>query len=107
MCFPVLTLVVEAVDAVDGGALVVATQQKEVFWVFDLVGQQQTDGLQRLLPSIHVISQEEIVRLRRKTTVLKQPQQVCVLTMDIACEDERPIQIIYTTSVSTELTTLF
>jgi hypothetical protein len=35
---PSLTLVVEAVDAVDGGAFVVATQDEEVFGIFDLVG---------------------------------------------------------------------
>ena len=38
-----LALVVEAVDAVDGGALVVAPQQEEVVRVLDLVGEQQTD----------------------------------------------------------------
>jgi len=38
-------LVVEAVDAVDRGALVVAAQQEEVLRVFDLVGQQQADRL--------------------------------------------------------------
>lgn len=39
--------VVEAVDAVDGGTLVIAAQQKEVLWVLDLVGQQQTNCLKR------------------------------------------------------------
>ena len=42
------TFVVEAVDAVDAGALVVAAQQEKVLGVFDLVGQQQANGLQRL-----------------------------------------------------------
>ena len=45
----ILTLIVEAVDSVDAGALVVAAQQKEILRVLDLVGQQQADGLQRLL----------------------------------------------------------
>lgn len=52
------TLVVEAVDAVDGGTLVVAPEQEEVLGVFDLVRQQQADGLQRLLPSVHVVAKE-------------------------------------------------
>lgn len=51
-----LTLVIEAVDTVDGGTLVVAPEQEEVLRVFDLVCQQQADGLQRLLPSVHVVS---------------------------------------------------
>jgi hypothetical protein len=32
-----LTLVIESIDAVDGCGFVVAAQDKEVFWVFDLV----------------------------------------------------------------------
>lgn len=42
---PSLALVVEAVDAVDGGALVVAAQDEEVLGVLDLVRQEQADGL--------------------------------------------------------------
>lgn len=41
-----LTFIVETVDTVDACTLVIASQQKEVLWVLDLVGQQQTDGLQ-------------------------------------------------------------
>ena len=66
-----LTLIIEAIDAVDGGTLMVPPEQEEVFWVFDLVGEQQADGLQRLLPSIHIIPQEKIVRLRREATILE------------------------------------
>jgi len=80
----VLTLVVEAVDAVDGGTLVVASQQEEVLGVFDLVRQQQADGLQRLLPSVHVVSQEQVVGFGGEAAILKEPQQVCVLSVDVA-----------------------
>lgn len=57
MCssFSALTLIIKAVDTVNGGTLVVAAQQEEVLWVFDLVGQKQADGLQGLLPSVHVV----------------------------------------------------
>ncbi len=40
-----LTLIIEAIYTVDRGALVVATQQEEVFRIFDFVGQQEADGL--------------------------------------------------------------
>lgn len=40
-----LALVVEAVDAVDGRALVVAAEDEEVLRVLDLVCEQQADGL--------------------------------------------------------------
>lgn len=69
-----LTLIVESVDAVDGSTLVVAPEQEKVFWVFDLVGQQQADGLQRLFPSVHIVAQEKVVCLRREATIFKQPQ---------------------------------
>lgn len=45
-----LALVVEAVDPVDRGALVVAAKKEEVLWVLDLVGEQQADRLKALLP---------------------------------------------------------
>lgn len=80
---PSLTLVIEAVDAVDGGTLVVAPQQEEVLGVFDLVGQQEADGLQRLFPSVHVVAQEQVVTLGRETAVLEEPQQIVVLTVNV------------------------
>ncbi len=78
-----LALVVEAVDAVDAGALVVAAQQEKVLREFDLVGEQETDGLQRLLAPVHVVAQEQVVGLGRKPAVLEQTQQVVVLTVDV------------------------
>ena len=33
----------------------VATQNEEIFWVLDLIGEQQADGLQRLLASVYVV----------------------------------------------------
>ena len=62
----------------------VAPQQEEVLRVLDLVSQQQADRLDRLLPSVHVVSQEEIVRLSREPRVLEQLYQVWVLTVDVA-----------------------
>jgi len=79
-----LAFVVEAVDPVDGRALVVPTEQEEVLGVLDLVSQEQTDSLQRLLPSVHVIPQEQVVALRREAAVLEQSQEVVVLTVDVA-----------------------
>lgn len=55
-CFASLTLIIKPVDAVDGGTLMVAPEQKEVLWIFDLVGQQETDGFERLFPPVHIVS---------------------------------------------------
>jgi len=41
-----LALVVEPIDAIDTGALVVATQNEEILRVFDFVGEKQADCLQ-------------------------------------------------------------
>jgi len=41
---PPLALVVEAINAVDGGAFVVASKDKEVLRVFDFVREEQADG---------------------------------------------------------------
>lgn len=78
-----LTLIVETVDAVDGSTLMVAPEQEKVLWVFDLVCQQKADGFQGLFPSVHIVTQEKVVCLWREATILKQPQQICVLPMDI------------------------
>jgi len=47
-----LALVVEAVDAVDRGALVITAQDEEVLWKFDFERQQQANCFQRLLSPI-------------------------------------------------------
>lgn len=68
-----LTFIIETVDAVDTGTLVIPTEQKEILRVFDLIGQQQADGLQRLLATVHIVPQEKVVALWREATILKQP----------------------------------
>lgn len=83
---PSLALVVEAVDPVYARALVVASQQEKVLWIFDFVGEQQTNGLQRLLAPVHVVAQEQVVGLWRESSVLEQSQQVCVLPVNVAWE---------------------
>ena len=84
-----LTLIVEAIDSVDGGTLVVAPEQEEVLRILDLVGQQQADGLQGLFPPVYVVAQEQVVALRRKAPVLEEPKQVVVLPVDVTCRGER------------------
>ena len=67
-----LALVVEAVDAVDARAFVVAAQNEEVFGVLDLIRQQQADGLERLLATVDVVAEEEVVGLGREAAVFEQ-----------------------------------
>lgn len=79
-----LALVVKAVDAVDGRALVVTPQDEEVLGILDLVGQEQADGLERLLAAIYVVAKEEVVGLGREAAILEEAKQVVILPMDIA-----------------------
>ena len=76
-------LIVESVDTVNRGALVVAAQNEEVLGVLDFVGKEQANGLQGLLPTIDVITKEEIVGLWGETTVFEKSKQVVVLTVNI------------------------
>jgi hypothetical protein len=80
----VFTFIVEAVDAVDGGTLVVAAEEEKVLRVLDLVGKQQGNRLQGLLASVHVVPQEQVVGIRGEPAVLEEPQQIIVLPMDVA-----------------------
>ena len=61
----------------------VSPEQEEVLRVLDLVGQQEADGLQALLPPVDVVAQEEVVGLGREAAVLEQAEQVGVLTVDV------------------------
>ncbi len=89
-CLPELDIVstfafvVESIDAVDGCAFMVSSEDEEIFGVLDLVGQKQTDGLQGLFSSIDVVTEEEVVGLGREAAVLKQPEQIVVLPMNVA-----------------------
>ena len=66
-------LVVESVDTVDGGALVVATQNEKVLRVLDLVREEEAYRLERLLATVDVVTEEEVVCLWGETAILKQP----------------------------------
>lgn len=78
-----LTLIVEAVYPVDGGALVIASQEKEVLGILDLVCEQETYCLERLLASVDVITEKEVVAVWGKATVLEESEEVVVLTMNV------------------------
>ena len=88
-----LALVIEAVDSVDGRTLVVASEKEEVLRVLDLVREKEADGLQTLLSSINIVSEEKVICLRREATVLEQSQQIVVLTMDITTDLDWSLQL--------------
>lgn len=87
------------VNSIYACALVVAAQQEEVLRIFDFVREQQADGLQRLLSTIYIIAQEQVVWLGRKASVLEQSQQVVILPVDVAC-DKKYFAIRFHTSIT-------
>jgi hypothetical protein len=88
-----LALVVESIDAVDRGALVVTSEDEEVFGVLDLVGEEQADGLKRLLTSVDVITEEEVIGLRREATILEESEKIVVLSVNITTDLDRSLKL--------------
>ena len=64
----------------------IAAQHEEVLGILDLIRQQQTNGLEALLPPIDVIPQEDVVGLGGEAAVLEQPEQVVVLAVHVAAD---------------------
>ena len=83
---PPLALVVEAVDTIDAGALVVAAEDEEVLRVLDLVGEQQADGLEGLLAAVDVVAEEQVVGFGREAAVLEEAEQVVVLPVNVTAD---------------------
>ncbi len=59
--FRTLTFIVETIYPIDAGTFVVPSQEEEALWVLDLVGKEKANGLQGLLPPIHVVTEKEVV----------------------------------------------
>lgn len=51
-------LIVESIDTVDRGTLVVAAKDEKVLRVLDLVCKQKADGFEGLLASVNIVSEE-------------------------------------------------
>lgn len=79
------TLIVKAIQPIDARALVVPAEDEEVLRVLDLVGEQQADGLERLLAAVDVVAEKEVVCLWREAAVLEQAEEVVVLAVYVAC----------------------
>ena len=84
-----LALIVETIDTVDGCAFMVAAKHEEVLRVLDLVCKKQADGFERLLASVYIIAEEEVVRLGGEAAIFKQTEKIVVLTVYIATDLNR------------------
>ena len=76
-----LALIVETIDTIDLAAFVIASEQKEVLLEFDLISEQKDDGLKTVFAAIDIVSKEQIVGLRRETTILEKSEEIRELTV--------------------------
>jgi len=88
-----LALIIKTIDPIDAGTLMVPTEKEKVFRVLDFVGEKEAYSFQRLLSTIHIVPQKEIVCFRGKATVLKESQKVIVLPMDVPTNLEGGLQL--------------
>lgn len=65
-------------------ALMVASQEEEVFGVLDLVAQEEKDGFEALLAPVDVVPEEEVVGSRWEATHFEQAYKIRVLAMHVA-----------------------
>lgn len=82
--YELLTLIVETVNAIDAGTLMVTSQEEEVLGVLDFIGKEQTDSFYGLFSSVDVVSQEQVIGFWREAAIFEDFQKVWVLSMDIA-----------------------
>jgi hypothetical protein len=64
-------LLIKAVNSVNRIGLVISSQDEKVERIFDFISEKETNGLQVLFTAINIVSQKEIVLLRRITSALK------------------------------------
>mmetsp|Transcript_3207 Transcript_3207/g.13915 ORF Transcript_3207/g.13915 Transcript_3207/m.13915 type:complete len:312 (+) Transcript_3207:1674-2609(+) len=77
-------LVVEAVHLRDLPRLVVAADDGDAIGVANLERHHQRDRLDRVITSVYVVAQEEVVCVRRVSAKLEHLQQVVKLSVDVA-----------------------
>jgi len=61
--------------------------------VLDLQGQQQQNGLQALLATVHIVSKKQVVGVWWQATYLEKMEEILELTMDIPKDFQRRIQL--------------
>jgi len=81
-------LVVEAVHLRDLATLVVASQDGYSVFVTDFQSDEKSDGLHRIIASIHVVTHEQVIRIGTPTAYLEQLHEVMELAMDVAAHGD-------------------
>jgi len=101
-----LALIIETVDSSDRSTLMITSQLEEILRKLDLVSHQQSNGFKTLLATIDIITQEDVVALRWKAPILKESQQIMILTMDVTTDLNRSRQLQQGALLQKDLTSL-
>ncbi len=64
----------------------VSAEDKKIFGVFDLVGEEETYGLEGLFAAVDVVAEEEVVGLWGEAAVFEEAEEVVVLSVDVAAD---------------------
>ena len=78
-----LAFIIESINTINGGALMVSTEEEEVLGVLNLIGQEEANSFQRLLAAVDVISQEEVVSIGWETAIFEKSKEIIILSMNI------------------------
>ena len=72
------TFVIEAINAIDRSAFVIAAEDEKVLGILHLVGEKQTDSFQRLFTSVNVVPMgakyDDIIQFKLTKTVHTYPK---------------------------------
>ena len=90
---PTPTFIIETVYPVDARTFMIATQNEEIFGVFDLVGEEKADSLEGLFSSVYIVTEEKVVCFWWETAIFKKSKEVIVLTMYVPWKDDDDHQI--------------
>lgn len=85
------TLVVKAVDLGDLSRLVISSQDGDSLRISDLHCHQVTDGFDRVVASVDVISHEKVVCVRTRAPNLEELHQVVELPVDVTTDGDRDV----------------
>lgn len=53
-----LTFIIESIDSIDGGTLMVTSKEEKVFGILNFVGEKETNCFQGLFTTINVVTKE-------------------------------------------------
>jgi hypothetical protein len=82
------TFVVETVDLGDLTGLVVSSEDGDSLRVSDLEGDEKSDGLNRVVTSVNIITHEKVVGIGVGSTNLEELHQVVELAVDITTDGD-------------------